>query len=76
MRRNEKKGRGPYGCVRDMLHVHTRSSGSRITSDAMARYRQCTKQAHNITAHPTFATLRGQEARPHCPDTVLHCAVT
>jgi hypothetical protein len=40
------------------------------------KYRQHTEQARNVTAKPTFDTLRGHESRPHCHDTVLRYAVT
>jgi hypothetical protein len=37
--------------------------------DATAKYRQRTEQARNVTAYPTFDTLRGHESRPHRYDT-------
>ena len=46
------------GCVRNMLQVHTCSSGNRIPSDETAKYRQRTEQARNVTPHPTSAALR------------------
>jgi hypothetical protein len=44
--------------------------------DAMAKYRQHTEQARNVTAQPTFDTLCGHGSCPHRHDTVLRYAVT
>jgi len=60
------------------LHVHTCSGRNRIiflmrrpNTDSTPK-----KKARNVTAQPTYDTLRGNEPRAHRHDTVLRYAVT